>query len=68
MAANIDPILMMVPAVMSASCAFMLPVATAPNSIVYGSGHVATKDMAREGIVLNILGALIIATMCYVLI
>ena len=53
LAAHIDPRLMMIPAVMSASCAFMLPVATAPNSIVYGTGYVSTKTMAKEGIALN---------------
>ncbi|NRB39979.1 MAG: SLC13/DASS family transporter [Pseudomonadales bacterium] len=67
LAANIDPKLLMIPAVLSASCAFMLPVATAPNSIVFGSGHVTTGQMARQGIVLNIVGALIISLSCYFL-
>jgi sodium-dependent dicarboxylate transporter 2/3/5 len=65
MAANIDPALLMVPAAMSASCAFMLPVATAPNSVVYSSGLVTTKVMAREGFALNLVGALIITVVCY---
>jgi sodium-dependent dicarboxylate transporter 2/3/5 len=65
MAANIDPVLLMVPAAMSASCAFMLPVATAPNSVVYGSGLVTTKVMAREGFALNLFGAFIITVVCY---
>lgn len=68
LAANIDPRLLMVPAAMSASCAFMLPVATAPNSIVYGSGVVTTQRMAREGLILNIVAAVIIAAMCFLLI
>ena len=67
MAADIDPRLLMVPAAISASCAFMLPVATAPNSIVYGSGFVTTQRMAKEGLVLNLIGALLIAMLCYVL-
>ena len=46
----------MVPAAMSASCAFMLPVATAPNAIVFGSGRVRIKEMARAGFVLNLIG------------
>lgn len=67
LAAGIDIKLLMVPAAMSASCAFMLPVATAPNSIVYGSGYVTTRQMVREGVVLNIMGAVIISTVCYCL-
>ena len=47
LAADIPPELIMVPAAMSASCAFMLPVATAPNSVVYGSGLITTAQMAR---------------------
>lgn len=64
---GIAPELLMIPAVISASCAFMLPVATAPNAIVYGTGHVSIARMAREGIILNIIIALIVATMCWVL-
>jgi len=65
MGSNIDPKLLMIPAAISASCAFMMPVATAPNSIVYASGFFTTKIMAREGIVLNLCGAVIITTLCY---
>ena len=60
LAAGIDPALLMVPAALSASCAFMLPVATAPNAIVFGTGMVNTKTMARNGFALNIAGAVII--------
>lgn len=63
--AGIAPEVLMVPAAMSASCAFMLPVATAPNSVVYGSGMFTVARMAREGLVLNFLGAAIISTICY---
>ena len=48
-AAEIDPTLLMVPAAMSASCAFMLPVATAPNTIVFSTGRFPTALMAKEG-------------------
>jgi len=65
MGSNIDPRLLMIPAAISASCAFMMPVATAPNSIVYAGGFFTTRVMAREGIVLNVLGAMIIAGLCY---
>ena len=64
--AGLDPSLLMVPAAMSASCAFMLPVATAPNAIVYGSGHVTIAQMVREGLVLNFIGVVVITlvTIC----
>lgn len=55
-----DPQLMMLPAILSTSCAFMLPIATPPNAIVYSSGKVTMRQMARAGIVLNVVFALII--------
>jgi sodium-dependent dicarboxylate transporter 2/3/5 len=67
LAAGLPPEVIMVPAAMSASCAFMLPVATAPNSVVFGSGLVSTARMAREGFFLNLLGAAVISTVCYTL-
>ena len=54
----------MLPAALSASCAFMLPVATAPNAIVFGTGKITTQEMARTGFGLNLLGALIITAGC----
>lgn len=59
---------LMVPAAISASCAFMLPIATAPNAIVYGSGRIHMPDMARMGVALSLMGALVVATMSYLLI
>ncbi len=64
---NIDPKLLMIPAAISASCAFMMPVATAPNSIVYASGYFTTRKMASEGIVLNFTGAIVITTLTYMI-
>jgi sodium-dependent dicarboxylate transporter 2/3/5 len=46
----------------------MLPVATAPNTVVYGSGLITTGQMARAGLVLNLLGALVISALCYLLV
>lgn len=66
--AAMDPKLFMIPAAMSASCAFMLPVATAPNVIVYSTGRFSIQQMAREGLALNLIGAVVISTMCYLLI
>ncbi len=60
-AMEIDPMRLMFPAVISASCAFMLPVATAPNAIIYGSGQVPIKEMMNQGFKLNVIGAFIIA-------
>ncbi len=65
--ADIEPALLMVPAAISASCAFMLPVATAPNAIVFGTGRVTVRKMAREGVVINLMGSLVISTLCYFL-
>ncbi|MBT4377375.1 MAG: SLC13/DASS family transporter [Gammaproteobacteria bacterium] len=67
-AAGIAPEALMVPAAMSASCAFMLPVATAPNTIVFSTGRFTTRLMAREGLVLNFVGVILISVMCYLLI
>ncbi len=61
-AAGIDPKVLMVPAAISASFAFMLPVATGPNAIIYGSGLLTVEEMAKEGFVLNIVGAVVIST------
>ncbi|MCZ6641368.1 MAG: SLC13 family permease [Gammaproteobacteria bacterium] len=66
--AGMDPKLFMIPAAMSASCAFMLPVATAPNLIMFSTGRFTIETMAREGFALNFIGALVIAFGCYLLI
>jgi sodium-dependent dicarboxylate transporter 2/3/5 len=62
---GLDPKLLMIPAVLATSCAFMLPVATVPNAVIYGSGQVTTAQMARTGFVLNLLCAPVIALFCY---
>ena len=43
----------------------MLPVATAPNAVIYGSGKVTIRDMARAGLVLNLMGAVVISFVSY---
>jgi sodium-dependent dicarboxylate transporter 2/3/5 len=65
--AGMDPKLLMIPAAMSASCAFMLPVATAPNIIIFSTGRCSIETMVREGFALNLIGALVISCLCYVL-
>jgi solute carrier family 13 (sodium-dependent dicarboxylate transporter), member 2/3/5 len=57
---GIDPLILAVPAALAATCAFALPVATPPNAIVFGSGHVTIGQMARAGLVLNVLGTILI--------
>jgi len=59
-AIQVDPVYLMVPTVISASCAFMLPVATPPNAIVFGSERLTIPDMAKTGIVLNLIGVVIV--------
>jgi sodium-dependent dicarboxylate transporter 2/3/5 len=67
LAAGIDPVLLMVPAAMSASCAFMLPVATAPNTIMFSTGRFAIRTMMNEGLVLNLIGVLVISSILSIL-
>ena len=62
---NINPLLFMIPATISASMAFMLPVATPPNAIIFGSNRITIMQMAKNGIVLNIIGAIIITLFTY---
>jgi len=64
-AVNIDPAMLMLPAAMSASYGFMMPVGTAPNAIVFGTGVVPINSMVREGLVLNFIGAAVITAVCY---
>ncbi len=61
----IDPLILMLPAVLSVSFAFMLPVATPPNAIVYGSGRIKIMDMVKAGFVLNLIGVVVITAMFY---
>ena len=65
---EIDPRLVMIPATISASCAFMLPIATPPNAIIFGSGRVSMGQMARYGIALNFLGVVLITSATFLLI
>ncbi len=62
---HINPLLLMLPATVSASMAFMLPVATPPNAIVFGSNKISVMQMAKTGLLLNLLGAVIITLMTY---
>ena len=59
--ANIHPLVLMVPAALAASFAFMLPVATPPNAIVFGTRQVSVTQMARAGLALNLVGTVILS-------
>ena len=66
-ASGYDPMVFMIPAAMCASCAFMLPVATAPNAIVYGTGEIEIQDMVKEGAILSVVVSCIIGIVCFTL-
>jgi solute carrier family 13 (sodium-dependent dicarboxylate transporter), member 2/3/5 len=66
-AMQVNPMLFMIPAALSASCAFMLPVATPPNAIVFSSGYITAPQMARTGLGLNLIGAVLITLVIYLL-
>jgi sodium-dependent dicarboxylate transporter 2/3/5 len=63
-----NPLLLVIPAAIAASCAFMLPVATPPNAIVFGSGYVTIPQMVKSGFGLNILGIVLVTVLTYALV
>ena len=65
---NQNPLLLVIPAAIAASCAFMLPVATPPNAIVFGSGYVTIPQMVRSGFGLNIIGVIFTTIITYLLV
>ena len=64
---NIHPYALMVPATLAATCAFMLPVATPPNAVVFGSGYLTIPDMVRAGFRMNVFSIFVISLACYLL-
>lgn len=62
---DLHPFVLMVAAAAAASCAFMLPVATPPNAVVFGSGYLKINDMVKNGFLLNLTSIVIIALMVY---
>lgn len=62
---GMDPLLICIPVTLAASCAFMLPMSTPPNAIVFASGHLKVAEMVRAGIVLNIISILFIAILAH---
>jgi sodium-dependent dicarboxylate transporter 2/3/5 len=66
-AMKVNPLLLMIPATLSASCAFMMPVATPPNAIIFGSGRLKIVEMARVGLAINLIGVVVISLVFYFL-
>ena len=65
---NINPLLLMIPTTLAASCAYMLPAATAPNAIIFSSGKVTIKQMIKTGIWINMISFCIIGVWSYLVI
>ncbi len=62
-----EPMMLLIPAALGASMAFMMPVATPPNAIVFGGGYLAVADMARAGFLVNVTAILVIAAVVWLL-
>ncbi len=65
---GMSPEMLAIPAAIAASCAFMLPVATPPNAIVFGAGRLSIRQMVRSGLILNLAGIMIITLLCSLLV
>ena len=63
--ADVNPMLVMIPVTLGLNWSFMLPAATVTNAMVYGTGEVTIQRMMREGFVLNLIGAVLVSTVCY---
>ena len=62
---GVNPLIIALPATLTASCAFMLPIATPPNTLIFSTPYVTIPKMAKAGVVINIIAIIIICTMCY---
>lgn len=62
---GVDPLMLAIPITLAASCAFMLPVATPPNAIIFASGHITIAQMMKAGFVLNMIGILLVTAVGY---
>ena len=67
-AVGLEPLLLAVPTALAASCAFMMPVATPANALVYGSGQVTMAQMMRAGVVMNVLLIVLVTLLAFVLV
>ena len=64
---DVNPFILMVGATVAASCAFMLPVATPPNAVVFGSGYLRIPDMAKTGVWMNLFSIIFLTIIVYFL-
>lgn len=65
---GIDPMMLFAPVALSASCAFMLPVATAPNAVIYSTGKVTIPQMVNAGFRLNLVAIVVVTSLSYALV
>ncbi len=64
---NINPLYLVIPTTIAASCAFMLPVATPPNAVIFGSGKVSVNSMVKAGASLNLVAMLVVTLVSFVI-
>ncbi|WP_179352190.1 SLC13 family permease [Winogradskyella vidalii] len=62
---DVHPYILLVSATLAASCAFMLPVATPPNAVVFGSGYLKIEDMVKKGLWMNVISILLVTLIVY---
>lgn len=67
MGIGVDPMLLTIPVALAATCAFMLPVATPPNAVAYGSGYVTIGSMIKGGLWLNLIGIVLVTVTTFTL-
>ncbi|SUW12207.1 Na(+)/dicarboxylate symporter [Brevibacterium iodinum] len=67
MGLDLDPLLLTIPVALAATCAFMLPVATPPNAVAFGSGYVTVAQMVKGGLWLNVIGIVLVTVTVYLL-
>lgn len=65
---EIEPMLLIAPTALAVSCAFMLPIATAPNAVVYATGYVTISQMANAGLKLNLIGIAVLTSLSYLIV
>ena len=60
---EVNPLYFVIPTTIAASCAFMLPIATPPNAVIFGSGEIDIKNMIKAGLGLNLISILVVSSM-----